>query len=302
MRRARVVDMFKRRGRRTTTAFVLSGGGNLGALQVGMLRALAERDIVPDLVVGSSVGAINGAGIALDPTVDGARRLELIWRRIDGRALCPPFHLPLPVQIARRGRLALHPNDGLAKVISDALGDTTFEDLSVPFQCVATSLERRLPRWFSSGPMAEPLLASAAIPAVFPPVEIDGERYIDGAVVYDVPVQRAVELGATRLYVLNTGNLDRPHPPPRRPLDLALEASWIARANWYRLSLETLPPSVETIVLPHGQPPMLRYDDFTRTTELIERGRELAAAFLDGRPAHARRAPQEPVEEGELLA
>ena len=303
MRATRVVELLRRRrAGRQTTAFVLSGGGNLGAIQVGMLRALVERDVVPDVVVGSSVGAINGAAIAFDPTVRGARRLEVLWRGIDGKELCPPFRVPLPVQLVRRGRLALHPNDGLAKVIRDALGDTRFEDLPVPFHCVATSLDRRRPQWFTSGPLAAPLLASGAIPGVFPPVAIEGERYVDGAVVYDVPLQRAVEVGATKLYVLYTGNLDRPHPPAGRPLDIALESSWIARANWYHLSLDALPAGVEVIVLPTGRTPLLRYDDFSHTVELIARGYELASAFLEGRPAETAAAPEEAVEEGEMLA
>ena len=288
--------------RRGPTAFVLSGGGNLGAIQAGQLKALVERDILPDLVVGCSVGAINGAALARDPTVEGVAALDRLWRRLDGRTIAPPFRLPLPVQLARRGRASLHPNDGVYRIVRDALGDARFEQLRVPFQCVATSLDRGLPRWFSSGSLTEPLVASAAIPGVFPPVEIDGERYIDGAVVFDVPLQRALDLGARRLIVLYTGNLDRPHPPPRRPLDVALEASWIARANWYRLSLEAVSAQADVTVLPLGETPVLRYDDFSHTPQLIDDAYALTAAYLDGRPMTAPPPPEERVEEGEMLA
>jgi NTE family protein len=290
-----------RRVRRAPTAFVLSGGGNLGAIQVGQLKALVERGIVPDLVVGCSVGAINGAALARDPTVEGMAALERVWRSLDGRVIAPPFRLPLPVQLARRGRAALHPNDGVYRIVRDTLGDARFEQLRIPFQCVATSLDRRAPRWFSSGSLSDPLVASAAIPGVFPPVVIDGERLIDGAVVFDVPLQRAVDLGARHLFVLYTGNLDRPHPPARRPLDVALEASWIARANWYRLTLEAVSSTADVTVLPLGDTPVLRYDDFSHTPQLIDDAYALTAAFLDGRPMTAPPPPEEAVEEGQLL-
>jgi NTE family protein len=263
--------------------FVLSGGGNLGALQVGMMRALLEHDIRPDLIVGCSVGAINGAGLAEDPTLAGALRLERLWRALDGRELMPSGgFVPNTVAIARRGE-AIHENHGLRRHIEESLTARTFEELAIPFQCVATDVVGVREVWFRSGPLIEPILASAALPAVYPAVEIDGVRYLDGGIVDDVPMSRAVELGARTLYVLQVGLFSRPRPEPKRPLDVAVQAYWIARHHRFKRELAAMPPDIELHLLPTGQTPSMRYNDFTRTSELISLAYEASSAYLAGR-------------------
>jgi NTE family protein len=266
--------------------FVLSGGGNLGALQIGMMRALLEHDIRPDLIVGCSVGAINGAGLAEDPTLAGALRLERLWRALDGKELMPAGWLPNTVAIARRGE-AIHENHGLRRHLEQSLTARTFEELAVPFQCVATDLVGVREVWFRSGPLIEPILASAALPAVYPAVEIDGVRYLDGGIVDDVPMSRAVELGARTLYVLQVGLFSRPRPDPKRPLDVAVQAYWIARHHRFKRELAAMPPDIELHLLPTGQTPSMRYNDFTRTSELISLAYEASSAYLAGRPLPA---------------
>lgn len=266
--------------RRRPAAFVLSGGGNLGALQIGMLRALAERAVVPDVVLGCSVGAINGAAFAEDPTLAGVGRLERLWRELDGRELMPSGLLPGMVALARRGG-AINGNDGLRRVLEAELWARTFEDLAVPFQCVATDVVGVNEVWFASGPLIEPILASAAIPAVYPAVEIDGVRYLDGAIVDDVPVGRAVELGARTIYVLQVGAFARPRPEPRRPLDVAVQAYWIGRQHRFKRELAAMPPGVDVHLLPTGRTPSMRYNDFTRSVELIALAYEASRAYLD---------------------
>jgi NTE family protein len=262
--------------------FVLSGGGNLGALQIGMMRALLEHDIRPDLIVGCSVGAINGAGLAEAPTLAGALRLERLWRALDGKELMPAGWLPNTVAIARRGE-AIHENHGLRRHLEQSLTARTFEELAVPFQCVATDLVGVREVWFRSGPLIEPILASAALPAVYPAVEIDGVRYLDGGIVDDVPMSRAVELGARTLYVLQVGLFSRPRPEPKRPLDVAVQAYWIARHHRFKRELAAMPPDIELHLLPTGQTPSMRYNDFTRTSELISLAYEASSAYLAGR-------------------
>ena len=262
--------------------FVISGGGNLGALQIGMMRALLEHDIRPDLIVGCSVGAINGAGLAEDPTLAGALRLERLWRALDGKELMPAGWLPNTVAIARRGE-AIHENHGLRRHLEQSLTARTFEELAVPFQCVATDLVGVREVWFRSGPLIEPILASAALPAVYPAVEIDGVRYLDGGIVDDVPMTRAVELGARTLYVLQVGLFSRPRPEPKRPLDVAVQAYWIARHHRFKRELAAMPPDIELHLLPTGQTPSMRYNDFTRTSELISLAYEASSAYLAGR-------------------
>jgi NTE family protein len=262
--------------------FVISGGGNLGALQIGMMRALLEHDIRPDLIVGCSVGAINGAALAEDPTLAGALRLERLWRALDGKELMPAGWLPNTVAIARRGE-AIHENHGLRRHLEQSLSARTFEELAVPFQCVATDLVGVREVWFRSGPLIEPILASAALPAVYPAVEIDGVRYLDGGIVDDVPMSRAVELGARTLYVLQVGLFSRPRPEPKRPLDVAVQAYWIARHHRFKRELAAMPPDIELHLLPTGQTPSMRYNDFTRTSELISLAYEASSAYLAGR-------------------
>ncbi|HKA82427.1 MAG TPA: patatin-like phospholipase family protein, partial [Acidimicrobiales bacterium] len=278
----------KRDGRESNhpVGFVLSGGGNLGALQIGMMRALLEHDVRPDLIVGCSVGAINGAALAEDPTLAGALRLERLWRALDGRELMPAGWLPNTVAIARRGE-AIHDNQGLRRHLEQSLTARTFEELAVPFQCVATDVVGVREVWFRSGPLIEPILASAALPAVYPAVEIDGVRYLDGGIVDDVPMSRAVELGARTLYVLQVGLFSRPRPEPKRPLDVAVQAYWIARHHRFKRDLAAMRPGIDVHLLPTGQTPYMRYNDFTRTSELISLAYEASSAYLAGREVPA---------------
>ncbi len=264
------------------TAFVLSGGGNMGALQVGMLRALLERRIRPSLILGCSVGALNGAAVASEPTLAMVGRLQDLWLDLEDSEVLPTGLLPTTVQLARKG-VALHSNEPLRRVIEEILTPQSFGELAVPFQCVATDIDAAREVWFSEGPLIDPILASAAIPAVLPPVEIDGVRYIDGAVVNDVPVSRAVELGATTIYVLHTGTLERPRPEPRRPFDMALDAYWIARRARFQRDLAHLPPDVEVVILPTGEAPAIRFNDLSHSAALIDVAYRASAAALDQR-------------------
>jgi NTE family protein len=272
----------RRRRKRGPVAFVLSGGGNLGAVQVGMLRALLEHGIYPDLILGCSVGAINGAALADDPTLRGVDRLDGVWRNVEGRNLMPRNWLPNAVALARRGE-AIHESHGLRKMLEDAIGGRQFRDLAVHFECVATDVKDVREVWFNQGPLLEAILASSAMPALYPSVEIHGARYLDGAIVNDVPMSRAVELGASTLYVLQVGSFSRPRGEPRRPLDVAVQAYWIARHHRFKRDLDAMPPEVDLHLLPHGQPPLMRYNDFTRAAELISAAYAASTDYLEGR-------------------
>ena len=150
-------------------------------------------------------------------------------------------------------------------------------------QVVATSLVTGRPRWFSQGPVVEPVLASAALPAIFPPVMIDGEAFIDGGVVDNVPISRAVALGAHRVYVLHVGNFARPRQLPRRPIDVLLQSFSIARNHRFLAETDDPPPDVELVVLPGVDPGRLRRNDFSRSRDLMDGAYAAAREFLAGR-------------------
>ncbi|MCU1463218.1 MAG: Patatin [Acidimicrobiales bacterium] len=273
-----VIRLFSDR-RKMRTVFVLGGGGNLGAVQVGMLRAVIERGVVPDLLLGSSVGALNAAAVAADASLDGVESLDKAWRAINGDDLMPG-HLSGLWQLARKSR-SVHHNDGLRRLIDRAIPFEQFEDAPVPFQVVATSLRTGREQWFARGRIVEPILASAALPGVFPPVEIDGELFIDGGVVDNVPMTRAATLGATRMYVFHVGNFDRPRPDPKRPIDVLLQAFSISRNYRFLAEMQDPPEGVEMICLPAVDPGSLRRNDFARSAQLIDRAYANASAFLD---------------------
>lgn len=255
------------------TAFVLSGGGNLGAVQVGMLRALVERDIQPDLIVGCSVGAINGAAFAAEPGIRGVHRLERIWSRIaDGDPDIMPNRglLPMAVQMARKGS-SIHTQDALEQLLHDELIAQTFDELALPFACVAANVDTAGEEWFDTGELVPRVLASAALPGVFPPVDIDGARYFDGGVVNEVPLRRAVELGATTIYLLHVGHLDdRSMESASRPFDVLAHAYWSLRANRLDDELEQLPDHIALVDLDAGPVPRLRFDDYSQGRDLID--------------------------------
>lgn len=262
------------------TAFVLGGGGNLGAVQVGMLKAVAERGIVPDVIVGCSVGALNAAAVAADPTPVGMERLTDIWLSIREDVICPAGRLSGIRLLTHRGH-SLQPNDGLRNLLETSLPFETFEQFPRPFHVVATSLTTGRDRWFSSGRVIPAILASAALPAIFPPVEIDGELLIDGAVVDNVPISRALALGASRIVVFHVGNFERARPAPRKPLDVLVQSFSVARNHRFLREVADPPQGVELLVVPGADPGRLRYDDFRHSRRLINLGYATAAHWLD---------------------
>jgi NTE family protein len=265
-----------------TTAFVLGGGGNLGAVQVGMLRALLERDITPDAVFGCSVGALNGAGLCEDPTLTNVDRLIELWKSLHGKDVMPTGWFSTAVQFARRGE-ALHTLGPLRDLVESFLTARQFDELVVHFECVVTAVDEAAEVWLDRGSLVDAILASSAIPSVYPSVIIDGVRYRDGAIVNDIPISRAVDWGSTKIYVLHVGTFDRPRLEPKRPFDAALEAYWIARRHRFIRDLHALPPDVDALLLPTGEPPRLPFNDFSHSEELIANAYRASSDLLDER-------------------
>ena len=194
-----------------TTAFVLGGGGVLGAAEVGMLRALLERDIVPDLVLGTSVGALNGAMVARDPTLAVIDQMAALWT---GAAENGDVYGDRRLRTVRRAMKTgthIYSAQPMTMRLRDEFGDLTFEELPVRFQVCAASIERAAEHWFDSGPVVDAIVASAAVPGLLPPARVGDEHFLDGGIVNSIPVGRAVQLGA-RTDLRAPGRPDRPAP------------------------------------------------------------------------------------------
>ncbi|MGY1741653.1 MULTISPECIES: patatin-like phospholipase family protein [unclassified Blastococcus] len=257
------------------TAFVLGGGGVLGAAEVGMLQALFEHGVRPDLVVGTSVGAVNGALVAADPTPDAVVRLRAVWEELASSGVFAGSVFARVGTLVRT-RTHMHPREPLRDLLAAHLPVRTFGELRVPFQCVAASIERAAEHWFADGPLIDAVLASCAVPGLLPAVEIGGEHFLDGGLVHSIPVGRAVALGADTVYVLHVGRIDRPLRPPTRPWEVATVAFEIARRHRFAGDLAALPPGVTVHVLPSGDPTPpgagnLRYRDFSGVRDRIDR-------------------------------
>ncbi|GAB3815358.1 patatin-like phospholipase family protein [Micromonospora zhanjiangensis] len=232
-------------------AFVLGGGGVLGAVEVGMLRALFRAGITPDLVLGTSIGAVNGALVAADPTEAVTRRLVRLWASPEASEV---YGDSMARQLRRFAtRTHLHSPRPLRRLLETELGaQTTFAELRVPFRCCAANIERAAEYWFADGPVVDAVLASASVPGLLPPMRIDGQHYIDGGIVNSIPIGEAVRLGARRVFVLQVGRIERQLSPPRRPWEIASVAFEIARRHRFFRELADLPDDVEVHVLPTG--------------------------------------------------
>ena len=285
-----------RRNAAPRVAFVLGGGGHLGAYEVGMLRALLEAEIRPDLVLGTSVGALNGAAIAARPDLAMIDELTRTWHNLAREPALAGSVLSRAANLVRT-RTALHTNHRLRELVERTLPVHRFEDLAVPFQCVASSIERAAEHWFSTGALVDAVLASTAVPGLLPPVVIDGEHFLDGGLVNSIPIDRAVELGATEIYVLHVGRIEQPLAPPRNILQVAQVAFEIARRNRFSRNVLMLPEGVTAHVLPtggrlsreRGRDAALRYRDAAAAEERIHRAHEATARSLSHRIERAER-------------
>jgi NTE family protein len=271
------------------TAFVLGGGGVLGAHEVGMLRALAESSVVPHLILGTSIGAVNGALFAADPSLDGVTQLTRLWLESNVAEMNAAGLLRRAGTLART-RTHVQSLTEVRDRLVRALPVERVEELQIPFQCVAASIERAAEHWFDSGDLADVVLASCAVPGVLPPVRVGDEHFFDGGIVNSIPVARAVALGARRIYVLQVGRLETPLEPPRWPWEVGLVAFEIARRHRFAHDLNSLPDDVELHVLPTGGsaapayndlPAQLRYRRIARTVKRqIESSYEASQQYL----------------------
>ena len=263
-----------------TTAFVLSGGASLGSIQVGMLEALYEHDVAPDLIVGTSVGAVNAAYIASrPPTVETARRLAQIWRSVRRSDVFPTSLVTgLIGFIGRADHVVSQRN--LRRLVSRYVDVDALEDTRIPLHVIAADLANGREMRLSRGPAVDAVMASAAIPGVFPPVEWEGHDLIDGGVVNNAPISHALDLGADEVYVLPTGYSCSLQEEPTGALGILLQAMTLLIQQRLVIEVEVLRARAPLYVLPPPCPLNVQPIDFSQAAMLIERSREDARRFL----------------------
>ena len=294
------------------TAFVLSGGGARGALQVGGLRALLEAGERPDVIVGTSIGAWNGAVLARTPTLEGVDIIERAWRRAHPTRVLlgtdPPLssssqalagmRLLTAVRRLAGGQPSLYGDAGMRQFLAQLVGDTTFEDVPVPLRVIATDITHGTRAIFGSGPVAPAVLASSAIPGIFPPVRIGDSVYVDGGALDNASIETALRMGARRLFVLDVGydeggtgswlwsEAQAEETSRRRNLGMLAIAAVLERTTQvvsrYQLdrALKHIPRGVEAHVLRMGVSSGGALD-FEKSAEWIERGYAITRDYLE---------------------
>jgi NTE family protein len=276
--------------RRDKTAFAISGGGARGAAQVGMLRALIERGIMPDFVVGVSIGAWNGAWLAHRPDLDWVKQLEEVWRHVSRRTLDMVWWRAARNMVRRKP--SLYEGTGLSRFVARHLQVHNFEDLAVPLHTVAIDLTMGTKAVFSHGPLGPAVLASSAIPGIFPPVLIDGRQHVDGGLVDPTGLDTAIELGARRVFVLDSGYAGR-LPAPLGSMNAIVDHTFqIAAQHRTRWTIKQMGRSVEIIHLRPSAGFLRHSMDFGATADYIEEGYRYATDALDARQRRRRRAPE----------
>jgi NTE family protein len=266
-----------------STAFVLSGGASLGAIQVGMLRALAEHDIRPDVLIGTSVGAVNGAFLASrgssPATIDELTELWLSIRRGQIFPLEPLTGL-LGFAGARRN---LVPGGSLRRLLDRHVDHERLEELPTPLHVIACDLLTGHEVRLSEGPLVDAVMASSAIPGILPPVDYDGRLLVDGGVLNNTPISHAIECGADEIYVLPTGGPCALTEPPRGALGMIVHATSLMVAHRFADEAARYAGRPGLVVLPPPCPLHVQPMDFGHSEELIARAETDTRAFLAGR-------------------
>ncbi len=272
------------------TAFVFAGGGSLGAIQVGMLRVLLSAGLQPDFVIGSSVGAINAAYFAGAPNDEGVAKLAQIWSGLR-RGDVFPFTFSSAVGLLRHPDYVVDPR-GLRALIENNLPYSRLEEAVIPVHITATDVEG-IAILLSKGSAIDAILASAAIPGVFPTVQIDGQMLMDGAIAINTPIRIAADLGASRIIVLPTGYACALKEPPKGAIARILHAITLL-IEWQLIrDLERLAHDIHVCIVPTLCPLDVSPFDFSASQYLIRRAEESTRKWLDGSGLSRRSRPQE---------
>jgi NTE family protein len=275
---------------RPEVAFVLGGGGHLGGYEADMLRALLEAGIRPDLIIGTSIGSVQGAFVAANPTPEALTGITELWTEFVSQKLMKTSPARAVMTFAH-DHTHFASNQPMREMLTGHFGDTRIEDLKVRFEAVAASIERAAARYFGKGPLVPALLASTAVPGLWAPFDYEGEHYLDGGVVDSIPVRRAIAAGAGTIYVLHVGRIERPLHPPRWPWEVAAVTFEISRRHNFMDAMDRIPAASTVRVLPTGEDPaephhshLHRASEADLIRDSVENGYRATAAYLAACP------------------
>ncbi len=261
------------------TAFVMAGGGSLGAVEVGMLQSLLDWGLAPSFVVGASAGAINGAFFAAEPTAAGVAKLDRIWRGLKREDVFPFSLSSVLGLLTRRGHLV--DSSGLRQLLERHLPYAQLESAAIPIHIVASDMVTGDEVLLSTGPAVDAVLASAAIPGVFPPVDLNGRLLVDGGVANNTPISTAIRLGATRVIVLPTGFACALKRMPSSAVARAMHALSLLVARQLVHDAERLAGTVELRIVPSLCPLDTSPYDYSASASLIEQAAASTRRWLE---------------------
>lgn len=261
------------------TAFVFSGGASLGSIEVGMLKAVVEHNIHADMILGTSVGSLNGAMFALDPTMKGVERLVNIWKKIRTKDVFPPSPITPIKNLATFGTYLISPHN-LRTLLEEALPAPRFEDTKIPFYAHTVNIQTGNEVIFNRGLLLEALMASAAIPGVFPPQNMHSEMLVDGGLINNTPISTAVKLGAKRILVFPIGFPNTPEQDPKNLMEMLIRSFMYLLNRQLTADYHLYQDKVDLLIIPPPDNITVGPHDFSHSTELIEQAYLKASEWL----------------------
>ncbi|MGH9128571.1 MAG: patatin-like phospholipase family protein [Acidimicrobiales bacterium] len=263
-----------------SVAFVLPGGANYGAIQIGMMKELAKAGIEPDLLVGTSVGSVNAAYLGFNGGLSGLAGLEKIWLKTTRRLTFPLRADVVALGLAGRGR-SLVPGSAPYKFLTPILGGLKLEDTSPQVAVVTTDSASGEAVVLTEGPALPAVVASSAMPGIFPPVALDGHWLVDGSIVADMGVRQAEALGATTIYALGTRPSTVGREPPKGAFAMLMRAAALLEDQINNQALAEVGERQTVRVIPSPLAIDLLPYDFRRTAQFVALGATAATAWLE---------------------
>lgn len=261
------------------TAFVFSGGASLGSIEVGALKALVERGIKPDIVLGTSVGSLNGAMFAYEPTLDQVKNIEKIWRNIKVWDVFTPSPLTPVINITTAGQHMISPKN-LRKLIAEKLPFERFNETKVPLYIIGTDIKTGEEIVFDKGLVKEALMSSAAIPGVFPVQHMDNNAIVDGGLINNAPISTAVRLGAEKIIIFPIG-VPSAEQEPKNLMEMLIHSFIYLLNRQLTTDIYLYKDKAELIIVPPPNPINVGPHDFSKSAQLIDSAYNRASKWLD---------------------